>query len=196
MLVRALLVHIAHETAGAARIRHSLRPLISRGRENNLQTSGAMRREMANPHPAVIAREGGRSSIPETLMIESRSRGVLDHPLSRVTTTLYVAALSTSLRGALATTCPPKLNERRRKQSILSLPHDGLLRFARNDGHCCLKFESLPHTTRHARAWPGDPRLTFARTTRTWMAGHRRAEPTPSFGRLCPAMTNKHGRYV
>src|SRR5437763_15691665 len=37
MLMRALLVHIAHETAGAARIRHSLRPLISRGRENNLQ---------------------------------------------------------------------------------------------------------------------------------------------------------------
>jgi len=30
----------------------------------------------------VIAREGGRPSIPETLMIESRSRGVLDHPLS------------------------------------------------------------------------------------------------------------------
>jgi hypothetical protein len=27
MLVCALLVHIAHETAGAARIRHSLRPL-------------------------------------------------------------------------------------------------------------------------------------------------------------------------
>jgi hypothetical protein len=25
---------------------------------------------------------------------------------------------------------------------------------------------------------------------KTWMAGHRRAEATPSFGRLCPAMTN------
>jgi hypothetical protein len=24
---------------------------------------------------------------------------------------------------------------------------------------------------------------------KTWMAGHRRAEATPSFGRLCPAMT-------
>ena len=31
MLVCALLVHIAHETAGAARIRPSLRPLISEG---------------------------------------------------------------------------------------------------------------------------------------------------------------------
>src|SRR5258706_2638179 len=29
-------------------------------------------------HSAVIAREGGRSSIPETLMIESKGRGVLD----------------------------------------------------------------------------------------------------------------------
>jgi hypothetical protein len=56
MLVRALSVHIAHKTAGAARIRHSLRPLIFRGRENDLQTSGAMRRENANTHSAVIAR--------------------------------------------------------------------------------------------------------------------------------------------
>src|SRR3979411_346599 len=33
MLMRALLVHVAHEIAGAARIRHSLRPLDFRGRE-------------------------------------------------------------------------------------------------------------------------------------------------------------------
>src|SRR5256885_16705737 len=33
MLMRALSVHIAHEIAGAARIRHSLRPLISRARK-------------------------------------------------------------------------------------------------------------------------------------------------------------------
>src|ERR1700682_4089679 len=26
---------------------------------------------------------------------------------------------------------------------------------------------------------------------KSWMAGHRRAEATPSFGRLCPAMTGK-----
>src|SRR6476659_6142759 len=31
MLMRALSVHIAHEIAGAARIRHSLRPLIGEG---------------------------------------------------------------------------------------------------------------------------------------------------------------------
>src|SRR5256885_16610941 len=31
MLMRALFVHVAHEIAGAARIRHSLRPLIIEG---------------------------------------------------------------------------------------------------------------------------------------------------------------------
>src|SRR5689334_30806 len=31
MLMRALFVHTAHETAGAARIRHSLRPLTTEG---------------------------------------------------------------------------------------------------------------------------------------------------------------------
>jgi hypothetical protein len=30
---------------------------------------------------AVIAREGGQSSIPETAAIEPRSRGVLDRPV-------------------------------------------------------------------------------------------------------------------
>ena len=45
MLVCAFFVHIAHETAGAARTRSSLRPLYSRGKFE--QTSGAMRREIA-----------------------------------------------------------------------------------------------------------------------------------------------------
>jgi hypothetical protein len=43
-----------------------------------------MRREIVTSHSAVIVREGGRSSIPETPMIEPISRGVLDHPLSRI----------------------------------------------------------------------------------------------------------------
>ena len=77
--MRALSVHTAHETSGAARIRHPLRPLISEG-ESYLQTSGAMRREIAKSYSVVIVREGGRSSIPETSMIELKSRGVLDHP--------------------------------------------------------------------------------------------------------------------
>jgi hypothetical protein len=42
MLMRALFVHTAHETAGAARIRHSLRPLFREAR-NDPHTSGAIR---------------------------------------------------------------------------------------------------------------------------------------------------------
>src|SRR3954468_14649503 len=52
----ALFAQFAHETAGAARIRHSLRPLIFEGGEFQ-QDSGAMRRENANGyrHPEVRA---------------------------------------------------------------------------------------------------------------------------------------------
>src|SRR6202049_739040 len=42
---------------------------------------------------------------------------------------------------------------------------------------------------RHARARRGHPRLFSLTVKKTWMAGHRLAEATPSFGRLCPAMT-------
>ena len=44
-------VHIARETAGAARIRHSLRPLIGEGEEFQEQTSGVSRREIAKLRP-------------------------------------------------------------------------------------------------------------------------------------------------
>src|SRR5690349_6827782 len=60
----------------------------------------------------------------------------------------------------------------------------------------------LANFRRHARAQPSEGRRRFARLRRghprlgaklaklrAWMAGHRRAEATPSFGRLCPAMT-------
>ena len=55
MLVRAFYHFLAHEIAGAARIRHSLRPLMGEG-GNYLQTSGVMRRENAVSHSAVIVR--------------------------------------------------------------------------------------------------------------------------------------------
>src|SRR5882724_13606001 len=47
MLMRALSVHIAHETSGAARIRHSLRPLIGEGEEilANLGRNASRERE-------------------------------------------------------------------------------------------------------------------------------------------------------
>jgi hypothetical protein len=51
MLMRALSVHIAHGIAGAARIRHSLRPLISKRAGSYLQSSGVMRREIVKLCP-------------------------------------------------------------------------------------------------------------------------------------------------
>src|SRR5690349_8681491 len=45
-----------------------------------------MRRENADAHSAVIVREGGRSSIPETAGMEPISRSVLDTPHARGTT--------------------------------------------------------------------------------------------------------------
>jgi hypothetical protein len=54
--VRISLMHIAHETAGAARTRSSLRPLVSRA--NDLQTSGACRRENNESHLVVPANAG------------------------------------------------------------------------------------------------------------------------------------------
>jgi len=48
-----------------------------------MQASGETRREIAKSYSVVIVREGGRSSIPETLVIEPRSRSVLDTPPSR-----------------------------------------------------------------------------------------------------------------
>src|SRR5690242_2668190 len=57
-----------------------------------MQTSGSSCREIAASYSTVIVREGGRSSIPETVVIEPKSRGVLDPPPSRGTTTCFVAA--------------------------------------------------------------------------------------------------------
>ena len=45
--VRIFLCSFAHETAGAARTRSSLRPLFEEG-ANEMQTSGELRRENAN----------------------------------------------------------------------------------------------------------------------------------------------------
>ena len=57
--VRFLLMHIAHETAGAARTRSSPRPLLRVACAlffwggTNLQTSGAVRRENEDSHLVV-----------------------------------------------------------------------------------------------------------------------------------------------
>jgi hypothetical protein len=44
---------------------------------------------------------------------------------------------------------------------------------------------------RHARPCAGHDVLDSVAAGKKWMAGRRRAEATPSFGRLCPAMTTK-----
>jgi hypothetical protein len=54
MLVCIAFVHGAHETSGAARIRHSLRPLISFGRDNYrkvraFRAAGSRRRVYPSP---------------------------------------------------------------------------------------------------------------------------------------------------
>jgi len=71
---------LARETAGAARTRSSLRSLNSGG-PTFLQDSGVSRRENAESHSIVIARESGRSSIPEAAAMESTSLRVLDRPI-------------------------------------------------------------------------------------------------------------------
>ncbi len=43
-----------------------------------MQTSGRTCREIVKSYSAVITREGGGPSIPETPVIEARNRGVLD----------------------------------------------------------------------------------------------------------------------
>jgi hypothetical protein len=83
MLVCIFFAQIARETAGAASTRSSLRPQFSMRAGSCKQSSDAMRREIAASYSVVIVREGGRSSIPETAVIESISRGVLDTPPAR-----------------------------------------------------------------------------------------------------------------
>jgi hypothetical protein len=58
------LLKFAHETAGAARIRLSLRPLLAEGKEIFWQTSGAMRGEIAKLSLLVIASEAKQSTYP------------------------------------------------------------------------------------------------------------------------------------
>ena len=72
-----LFAQIARETAGAASTRSSLRPLTKRAGSSQANLGRNAPRE-GKTISAVIVREGGRSSIPEAVVIEPRSRGVLD----------------------------------------------------------------------------------------------------------------------
>src|SRR3954447_16981382 len=101
MLVCILFVQSARETAGAARTRSSLRPLMMRAR-NFWQSSGVSRRENAKVYPrhcergciGVIASAARQSTLPykerldcfATLAMTWIGRGMLGPPLSRRTT--------------------------------------------------------------------------------------------------------------
>jgi hypothetical protein len=88
----------ARETAGAARTRSSLRPY--RARASVISWARIAPRECRCIF-GVIVRESGRSSIPETAVIESIIRGVLDAPLSRSMTVLRAATIriASGIRG-------------------------------------------------------------------------------------------------
>jgi hypothetical protein len=73
--VRFCQVRLAHETAGAACTRSSLRPLFLRGREVIQQTSGDQRRENAKSRSQL-------SNVVLARMSEARSGAVLE--LSRI----------------------------------------------------------------------------------------------------------------
>jgi hypothetical protein len=79
----SIFVHVAHETAGAARTRLSLRPLLLRGPKVT-QTSDASRRENADSRPlATLNRHRPRKRViqySEAAVIKPRVHGVLDIP--------------------------------------------------------------------------------------------------------------------
>ena len=67
----------AHETAGAARTRSSLRPLFGEVAKITANLGRDASRERGHIS-GVVPGLTGRPSIPEPVMIKSRSRGVLD----------------------------------------------------------------------------------------------------------------------
>ena len=74
----------AHEAVGALGIRHSPRPL-GRNDMHDFGRNAPREREAMSGEKisVVIARACGRSSIPETSMMEPRGRGVLVTPHAR-----------------------------------------------------------------------------------------------------------------
>src|SRR5436190_2933624 len=98
---------IAHGIAGAARIRHSLRPLIREGEEISSKTR-AHRAARSRTH-APLSSPGltGRPSIPETSVIESISRGVLDHPLEPVIGRRFAPARWRAMTAECEAAMPP-----------------------------------------------------------------------------------------
>ncbi|SFI54169.1 hypothetical protein SAMN04487925_103215 [Bradyrhizobium sp. cf659] len=121
--------HLAQQTAGASR--HPAFPApswlqrVERRSKTRAKSAARLRRRVCDYTLAVIAREGGRSSIPEAVVMEPRGCGVLDSPPSRGMTVPSGEPAHTSY-SVIASVA---------KQSRLPPRKDsGLLRCARNDG--------------------------------------------------------------
>ena len=95
--VRTSLCHCTRDRGCSA---HPVFPAPSLG-ESFGQASGASRREIVDAYSVVIVREGGRSSTPETSMMETMGRGVLDAPPARGMTVLRAATIriASGIRG-------------------------------------------------------------------------------------------------
>src|SRR6476619_1715863 len=77
MLVCVFLVHFAHETAGAARTRLSLRPLLLRGPKVT-QTSDASRRENAGAYSRGCLKTESANSSPTSRTSERKRAPIWD----------------------------------------------------------------------------------------------------------------------
>jgi hypothetical protein len=86
-----------------------------------MQTSGASRREIANAYSVVIVREGGRSSIPETSVMKSISRSVLDTPHARGMTVAHSPAVI--VREGGRSSIPETSVMESISRSVLDTPH-------------------------------------------------------------------------
>src|ERR1700730_3469111 len=99
MLVCAFYVPFCTRDRGCSK--HPAFPAPSIDGRNELQSPGETRRgnaEVCFVVSVVIVREGGRSSIPETLMVESSEPGVLDTRLRGYDS--WVWARASRQRGA------------------------------------------------------------------------------------------------
>jgi hypothetical protein len=90
----------ANRTRDRGCSKHPVFPAPSRLRDKVQANLGRKsRRENADTHSPVIVRGGGRSGIPETSMIESISRSVLDARPSRGMTVVVLLRRPPSLRA-------------------------------------------------------------------------------------------------
>jgi hypothetical protein len=112
--------HFANEAMGAACTRHSLRPLLIEGRECCITRAQFVSREcgltpspLSSPALCALAHWGGRSSIPETVVLGREASGILDAPHSRGMTARLLFDNLTDERERKCPALTPPLPRRR-----------------------------------------------------------------------------------